>query len=613
MMRHDQWCEVQIDRVMPGNSMKTSLQMALCLNLSRQRKLALKAMAVAATMWLLPVNSSIAATGNESTVEDGSVFGQYLAGRFARSIGDTTSASRYYSQVLKRDPDNSDILTRAFLLMLADGRIEDATILAHKIAEVSQRSSLASQVIAVERIAGGDYVGAVDLLRKASRSRMNALIVPLVEAWAQVGVGEGDESLRTLDFLKKKKGYTLFRTYHTALINDFLDRAEQAESAYLETIKAQEGGSLRVVEAYGIFLERKGRHEDAVNLYRGFLEREPDNILILTALARAGSKEPVTPLLAEAKDGVAEAFYGIAGGLLQENARDSALIYARLALALKPDMPVALTLVGGIMEGDERFESANELYTRIEKGSPYGWNAQLRMASNLDEMDQLPAAVKLLRRLEKERPDRIDPLVELGDIFRSREKYKASADAYDRAIRRLGDLHEQHWTLLYSRAIAYERSNEWSKAEPDFLQALYLKPEQPLVLNYLGYSWIDRGEHLERARKMVEKAVELRPTDGYIVDSLGWALYCLGEYDGAVKQLERAVSLRPEDPIINDHLGDALWRVGRELEASFQWRRALALEPEPDTVPKIKEKILKGLAPIVKRSTSELPEGGDGN
>ena len=388
---------------------------------------------------------------------------------------------------------------------------------------------------------------------------------------------------------------------------------EAAEAAYRETIEAQEGGSLRLVEAFGTFLERAGRQQDAIKLYRDYLTREPRNLLIPTALERAESKQPVPPLIAGAREGAAEAFYGIAGGLLQENARELALIYGRLALALNPDMPVALTLIGSIMEGDERYESANELYERIDAGSPRGWNARLRMASNLNEMDKLSAAVKLLRQLEKERPDRIDPLVELGDIFRLREKYKASADEYGRAIQRVGELRERHWTLLYSRAIAHERSNEWRKAELDFLRALDLKPEQPLVLNYLGYSWIERGEHLERAREMVEKAVELRPTDGYIVDSLGWAFYRLGEFDDAVDQLERAVSLNPEDPLINDHLGDALWRVGRKREAAFQWRRALALKPETEAVPKIREKLDKGLPPISKLSGPDIPAGGDGD
>ena len=568
-------------------------------------------LALAANLHTSGVMGATAADEKPST-EQGSVFGKYLAGRFARSIGDTTSASSYYEQVLKEDPDNSDILKRAFLLMLADGRIENATALAHRIAKANKQASLASQALAVEQIAKGDYAAAIEITRKASRSRMNALIVPLLESWALVGDNKPDESLKTLDFLKKKKGYALFRSYHAALINDFLGRAEAAEAAFRETVEAQEGGSLRVVEAFGIFLERAGRQEEAIKLYRDFLAREPDNILILAALTRAERNEQPEALIPDAIAGVAEAFYGIAGGLLQENARDTALVYARFALSLIPDMPVALTLVAGVLEGDDRFKAANELYSRIDPGSPYGWNSRLRMASNLDEMDDLVGAVKLLRQLGKERPDRIDPLVELGDIYRAREKYKASANAYERAFKRISEVQEQHWTLLYSRAIAYERSKQWDKAESDFLNALKLKPDQPLVLNYLGYSWIDRGQNLERARRMVEKAVDLRPTDGYIVDSLGWALYRLKEFDGAVKQLERAVSLRPEDPIINDHLGDALWRVGRELEATFQWRRALALKPEADVVPKIEKKLKKGLSPISKRSEPMLPEGGDG-
>ena len=568
-------------------------------------------LALAANLHTSGVMGATAADEKPST-EQGSVFGKYLAGRFARSIGDTTSASSYYEQVLKEDPDNSDILKRAFLLMLADGRIENATALAHRIAKANKQASLASQALAVEQIAKGDYAAAIEITRKASRSRMNALIVPLLESWALVGDNKPDESLKTLDFLKKKKGYALFRSFHAALINDFLGRAEAAEAAFRETVEAQEGGSLRVVEAFGIFLERAGRQEEAIKLYRDFLAREPDNILVLAALTRAERNEQPDALIPDAIAGVAEAFYGIAGGLLQENARDTALVYARFALSLIPDMPVALTLVAGVLEGDDRFKAANELYSRIDPGSPYGWNSRLRMASNLDEMDDLVGAVKLLRQLGKERPDRIDPLVELGDIYRAREKYKASANAYERAFKRISKVQEQHWTLLYSRAIAYERSKQWDKAESDFLNALKLKPDQPLVLNYLGYSWIDRGQNLERARRMVEKAVDLRPTDGYIVDSLGWALYRLREFDGAVKQLERAVSLRPEDPIINDHLGDALWRVGRELEATFQWRRALALEPEVDVVPKIEKKLKKGLSPISKRSEPMLPEGGDG-
>ncbi len=573
----------------------------------------LGAAVVAATVLATPAVPTQATTGAWVPAGEGSAFGQYLAGRYARSIGDTASASRYYEHVLRRDPDNPDILNRAFLLTLADGRFESAAALAHRIEKAGGQSSLARQVIAVEHIARGETDRALVVLREASRARVNALVVPLVEAWSLVDGGRGDEALETLASLTETKGHAPFRTYHEALVNDFLGRTPAAEDAYRRTIDALEGGSLRVVEAFGTFLERAGRRRDAIGLYRDFLAREPGNLPVLSALERAESGRSPAPAIADAREGIAEAFHGIAAGLSGRNARDLALVYAWLALALKPDMPVALFLVGRVMERDERHAAANELYARIDAGSPHGWTARLRTAFNLDDMDELPAAVDLLRRLEEERPERIDALVALGDILRAREEYEAAAAAYSRAIRRVDELRERHWTLHYSRAIAYERSNRWSKAEPDFLRALDLKPDQPLVLNYLGYSWIDRGERLERARAMVEKAVELRPTDGYIVDSLGWALYRLGRFDDAVGQLERAVGLRPEDPVINDHLGDALWRVGRELEATFQWRRALTLEPGPEAVPKIREKLEKGLPPVSEPDAPDFPDGGYGD
>ena len=151
------------------------------------------------------------------------------------------------------------------------------------------------------------------------------------------------------------------------------------------------------------------------------------------------------------------------------------------------------------------------------------------------------------------------------------------------------------WALYYSRGIAYERSNQWNLAEADLEHALELKPDQPLVLNYLGYSWIDRGEKLHRGLKMIEKAVELRPDDGYIVDSLGWAHYRLGDYASAVEYLEKALELVPEDPTINDHLGDAYWKSGRMTEARYQWRRALQFKPDKEDVKPIEAKLDRGL------------------
>ena len=219
---------------------------------------------------------------------------------------------------------------------------------------------------------------------------------------------------------------------------------------------------------------------------------------------------------------------------------------------------------------------------------------RLRIASNLDRLDRTEEALTRLAALANDQPDQAEALINMGDILRRHERFDEAVQAYDRAVARIPKLEKRHWRLLYSRGIALERSKKWARAEADLLKALEFDPDQPFVLNYLGYSWVEKGMHLERARDMIKTAVKLRPNDGYIVDSLGWVLYQGGEYEAAVRELERAVELRPEDPIINDHLGDALWRVGRQQEARFQWRRALGLDPEPDTVPTIENKLKQG-------------------
>ncbi|HJP21516.1 MAG TPA: tetratricopeptide repeat protein, partial [Alphaproteobacteria bacterium] len=415
--------------------------------------------------------------------------------------------------------------------------------------------------------------------------------------------------------LKKKKKFRLFEAYHRALINDLAGRTEAADAAFREVTAKQDFRSLRVVEAYGGFLARQGRFDEATAFYRSYLEevRDPDNPMILEALQRSQSQQAPARLVPDVKAGLAEVFYGVAAAAAQGQTREVAKVYVQLAIHLKPSSAVALTLLGGLLDQDERTAEANAVYARIEHQTAYGWRARIRMADNLNRLDKIEGAAKLLRSMATERPERIDALVALGDILRGHERYAESAGVYDQAIARVGKPETKHWTLFYARGISRERTQRWPEAERDFLTSLELKPDQALVLNYLGYSWIDRGEHLDKARKLIERAVELRPRDGYIIDSLGWVLYRLGEFEGAVKQLERAVSLRPQDPIINDHLGDAYWRAGRRLEAVFQWRHALVLKPAKDAIPEIQEKLRQGLKDEQKPDLKPGDQDATGN
>jgi Flp pilus assembly protein TadD len=317
--------------------------------------------------------------------------------------------------------------------------------------------------------------------------------------------------------------------------------------------------------------------------------------VLAPTLARLRSGGAAAREIDSAAAGAAEALFDGAGALSRQNTRETGLVLGRLGLHLRPNFPVLQMLVANFLESYERLEEANSLYAAIDPSSLLSRQARLSIALNLNQMDRFEEAAAELRALAREQPADAEPLIDLGDILRRREHYEEAVEAYDEAVARIGTLQPQHWRILYARGMALERAKQWSRAEADFLQALKFEPDQPFVLNYLGYSWVEQGQNLDEAQAMIRKAVELRPDDGYIVDSLGWVYYQLGNHKEAVVELERAVELRPEDPVINDHLGDAYWAAGRQREARYQWRTVLALGPEPDLKARIETKLQKGL------------------
>jgi tetratricopeptide (TPR) repeat protein len=282
--------------------------------------------------------------------------------------------------------------------------------------------------------------------------------------------------------------------------------------------------------------------------------------------------------------------------LIRRGGEDLALVYLQLALYLAPSHPMALLSLADLYESVKKPQMAIKVYERVPASSPLKRNAQIQLATDLDSADRSDEAIKILKSVIAEEPKDLEAIMALGNIERGRKKFADCVGTYSQGVDALtqgNDKANSVW--YYYRGICEERSKQWSKAEADMRKALDMQPDQPHVLNYLGYSWIDQGVNLDEGMKMIKRAVEQRPDDGYIVDSLGWAYYRLGNYEEAVKNLERAIDLKPEDPTINDHLGDAYWRVGRTLEAKFQWSHARDLKPEPDDLPKILSKIENGL------------------
>jgi tetratricopeptide (TPR) repeat protein len=562
-----------------------------------------KKLAAAAALLTVAACSGPPATAANSLGDDrfgaalktDSTSGKYLAGRFARYLGDTEAAARFYRQALAEDGNNDILRGRTFRLLLNAGEVDEAIKLARNVRTNDREEGLAPTVTVVDHVRRRDLAAADAAANEMPSTGLNATLRPVIRAWIKAGLGQGDEALRELDALNRFPQIRPFQQFHVALVQDFLGRDEAADATYKDLLAQRTSRTSRAVQAYAAFHARLGRKDDAERALAELLPDDSDGTAAQFArelIARGGNKR----LVKTAAAGLAEAFYGAARGVLQQRSSEQATIYLHLALHLQPDFDIARVVLASIHEGEQRWEEANRAYGRIAKDGALGWHARIRIAVNLSRADKAEEGIQILRGMAAERRDRTDALVTLGELLRGRQRWDEAAVAYDEALARLQNVDEDDWTLFYSRGIAHERGKRWELAEKDFQKALELSPDQPLVLNYLGYSWVDQGTNLVRARAMIEKAVELRPRDGYIIDSLGWALYRMGDFKGAVQQLERAVALLSDDPVINDHLGDAYWRVGRRNEARYQWERALIFKPEADLIETVREKLKNGLS-----------------
>jgi tetratricopeptide (TPR) repeat protein len=554
----------------------------------------------ACAAWALPAGAAPTPAASESKPPAAAatdLYGDYLAGRHAEQIRDYPAAASWFEKAIASDPQSPELVSRTFLMAVGAGNFDRAKPLAAQELKIDSTDALAGLVMLVDRLKANDTAGALKYAAALPSDGVHRFVGPLALAWTRMAAGDLQGADAALQQVDKFNGFKPLKDFQLGLLYDFAGQADKAESYYTKTLADNEQLNWRLTDAIANFYERHGKADKAKALYQKFIDQNVGSEIAQTVLAARSSGTPKA-MINSASDGLAEAMFDLASVLNQTETIDLALIYDRFALWLQPDFRLAQLLLADVLSIQNEPAQSLAVLQSIPKNSPYSWSARLRAAADLDDLDRSDEAVSQLKAMATEQPKTIGADVQLGDVLRNKKRYPDAAAAYNEAIERAKtEGMPDRWALFYDRGVSYERADDWSKAEADLEYALSLKPDQPLILNYLGYSWIDRGEKLDQGLKMIEKAVELRPEDGYIVDSLGWAHYRMGDYAGAVEYLERAVELVPSDSTINNHLGDAYWRTGRLTEARYQWRRALQFGPDKDDVQPLESKLEKGLGP----------------
>ncbi len=535
---------------------------------------------------------------------DASLYGLFLAGQAALDKGSSREAADYLERASALAPDAGFLRERAFTAALVTGDIDRAAalapgpdeggpgaqrlgVLARSVAALSEgHGKEAYALLSVPVAAGAPHIAATELLKP----------------WAAASAGDWAAATTAPGAGADDKLIGVFGALGRAQLLERAGKLADAEVAYKALLPDRQG---IFALSYGAFLERRGRRPEAIALYQRLLARNLDTALLQAKARAEAGKSP--PPLQSVREGAAQALIGPAALLMASRSGDMGLAYLRLALKLDPKLDEAWVLVGDAMARAGDVTAARDSYRRVRPASSEYLVARGRLAWSLYGEGDHDGALLLARESVDANPANAEALEVYADLLRESGRFTEAVAVLDRLIGQPGGT--GNWRLFYTRGVAQERAGHWDDAQTDLQKALKLNPESAETLNYLGFGWADRGEHLKQALEMLQKAVNLSPRSGAILDSLGWARYRNGDYRQAVRDLERAVLLEPSDPDINDHLGDAYFRTGRKLEAEFQWRRVLTLDPSDAIRTAIDTKLKDGLGPAPPIKPVPAPGG----
>ncbi|MCB1507488.1 MAG: tetratricopeptide repeat protein [Hyphomicrobiaceae bacterium] len=558
----------------------------------------LAALALGAGLALAPVMANAQTGGEpqaEEETEDGlaSVSGLFLAARLAEADRNIPRAAEYYRRVLELQPDSPVFLQTTFLLELADGRMDGALQLAERLVAGGD-ANLARLLLGARALKGRQHNEALRQFEAFRGESFGAALKAPLLAWAHAAGGNTDEALAVLDAAEGPPWLEIFTSYNAGLVNYLAGRFDAAVERFARTYEL-DSRSLRTVQTYAAALDRVGLREEARTVLEAYLAENPGQPSVLADLMLLDEEKPLAPPVLSPSAGAADVLNGLGAAIGRDGGEEVASIYLNLALYLDPENVIARIALGEIYESLGLLERAAAVYEPVPDTSPFRRRVDIRLGIIYERLEKPDETDAHMAGLIETDPSDLDAITVYGNILRIREDYHGAIAVYTAGIGSLEQDQPQDWPLYYARGIAYERTGQWPLAEADFLKALELSPEEPDVLNYLGYTWADMGIHLDRAIGMLERAVELRPDSGYIIDSLGWVYYRLGRYDDALQLLERAVLIEPQQGEIQDHLGDVYWRVGRRLEARFQWSHALEQVEDAEDRAALETKLRDGL------------------
>ncbi|MGY8976154.1 MAG: tetratricopeptide repeat protein [Alphaproteobacteria bacterium] len=529
--------------------------------------------------------------------------GSFLSSKFARSITDIDKAAYYAQYSYSQNTAASGLGIIALEALLANGQIKEAIPIGIKISNEVPEITLAQYLKVLDSLDSNNFNKTLELLLKVSPNGIDTYILPILQTWAAAGSNQQTGGLQIIKDQAERGVLEPIYDYHSALINEFIGNSEAAKINYSNIIKKSNNANAQVYLSAAEFFKRNN-NQGLLDKTIAKLERlKPySNELFLLKNSNVSPSKKINNV----KDGIAEIFLNSAEILFNEGLDRQALIYGQIALYLSPNLDSASYLLGKIFRSINNNERAVKYLKNVKDNSSIFYDAKITYAEIIYDIEGTEKSFAILNKLHKLHPENINLSRSIAELFYKSENFDKSIEYYDLIFSKIEKIEFKHWPLFYSSGIALERGKKWERAEKQFLMALKFVPDNPQVLNYLGYSWIDQGININAAMEMIVKAAEQRPSDGYIIDSLGWAFYQIGQYEEAVIKLEKAVELT-SDSIIIDHLGDALFYSGRKIEAVFQWKRALEFEPSEEMTNKIKEKIEGTIIPKAGINAASKP------